>query len=134
MTIVEFGTNRFVDCRALVGFRGRHVVAVASDPLQVSLRVPIEGSPDTAGVEVENGNVVRGDGITITADRGSFAIYSNDVLIAVALRRSDEVVYLKLDLRPLGVEMFDDAEGLHIGTNTLAQNEFKNAATAIALG
>jgi hypothetical protein len=54
-------------------------------------------------------------------------------LVAVALHRSADTVHLKIDLRPFGYEIYDDVEGLHIGTNLFAHNEIRGAAVAISL-
>jgi len=130
--IVELGANRFIDCRSLLGHRGVDVLAVQLAPLRISLRVPDDAQ--VTSIAVEDGAVVRGDGVTTSHDERSFAIYAHDVLVAVALLRDRDTVSLKLDLRSLGLHIYDDFEGLHIGTNVFAGNEIRNAAVAIALG
>jgi hypothetical protein len=55
-------------------------------------------------------------------------------LVLTALKRSEETAHIKLDLRPLGLSIYDDFDGLHIGTNTFSKNDFLAADVAIALG
>ncbi|MBI4269165.1 MAG: hypothetical protein HY615_02445 [Candidatus Rokubacteria bacterium] len=42
-------------------------------------------------------------------------------------------VHLKLDLRPLGITIYDDADGLHIGQNVFSGNVVDRSAVAISL-
>lgn len=134
MMVVVLGTNRFVDCRALLGFQGTDLLVVQPDPLQVTLRVPESASLAGSPVVIEGGIVTTGQGLAISADPGCFAIYADDVLAVVAVRRDAETIHLKVDLRPLGLQIYDDVDGLHIGSNSFARNEIRNAGVAITLG
>lgn len=134
MTTVELGSNRFVDCRSIFAHDGAAVLAVALDPLRVTLGVPGE----SGGVKpiIEDGRVVGADDMKITTLEGSssFAVFAAEQLVLVALVRADNVIHLKLDLRPLNLLIYDDIDGLHIGDNVFNKNAFANAEVAIALG
>ena len=134
VNIVDLGTNRFVDCRALIGYQGTQVLAVHTSPLAVALRIPADIGQDGTQVVVENCSVLSGRGISISRDERSFAIYAGESLVAVALLRDGDTAYRKLDVRALGMQIYDDIDGLHIGANLFARNEIHNAAVAIALG
>lgn len=61
-------------------------------------------------------------------------MYLGESLLAVALLRDGETVHLKIDLRPLGVQICDDASGLHVGFAVFGKNAITGAAVAIGLG
>jgi hypothetical protein len=132
VTTVELGTNRFIDCRAILAYQATDVVAVELAPLRVTLCVPAEGGGPA--LPIEHGQVVQGNTVTTLRDERSFSVFVGDSLVLAALLRSADTVHLKLDLRPLGLVIFDDADGLHIGTNVFAQNRIAGADVAIALG
>lgn len=68
----------------------------------------------------------------VPTDRSVTVLFrSFPILIAVA-DQADEVV-LRLDLRPIGINVFDDAAGFHVGGNLLSRNRVSNSATAISL-
>ena len=46
----------------------------------------------------------------------------------------DNTVLLHTDFRPLGMEIFDDAAGLHVGSGVLSANNFVGCSIGIALG
>jgi hypothetical protein len=61
------------------------------------------------------------------------SIFWDDVLLVSATLVDPETVHVKIDLRRLGIMIYDDHEGLHVGKNLLAHNSFMNCMTAIAL-
>lgn len=132
MTIVELGTNRFVDCRTILSHQGTDILAVQLTPLRVTLRAPAEAGGYS--VAIDAGKVENGDGVTTLADERSFSVFVGERLVLVALLRTCDTVHVKLDLRPLGLVIFDDIDGLHIGPNTFSKNEISGADVAIALG
>ena len=44
-----------------------------------------------------------------------------------------DTVHLKLDLRPIGIAIYDDHKGLHIGSNLFVLASFANCMTAISI-
>jgi hypothetical protein len=129
---VELGSNQFIDCPAILALGTKTVLALKLDPLRVTLRVPTEGGGDAA--HIEDGNVVKGEGVKTQRDEASFWVFVADQLVLAALLRKPQVVHLKLDLRPLGLRIYDDIDGLHIGTNVFSRNVISNANVAIELG
>jgi hypothetical protein len=68
----------------------------------------------------------------VLADKSVTVLFGHfPILIAVAEDASG--VVLRLDLRPIGMNVFDDAAGLHVGANSLSGNRVSNSATAISL-
>lgn len=65
MTTVELGSNRFIGCRAIVGYAGADLLAVETNPLRLSLRIPDTKPASGYRVEIVEGKMVSGEGITI---------------------------------------------------------------------
>jgi len=87
-----------------------------------------------------NLNAIRGEGITANPElrivpcETNVGIFWNDVLLVSATLLDQKTVHLKIDLRRIGILIYDDNEGLHIGSNVLARTSFANCMTAISLG
>ena len=85
-------------------------------------------------------NVLKGDGadnnsdLRIVSGETNVSIFWKDSLLLSATLLDNETSHLKLDLRPVGIVIYDDPEGLHIGSNLLAKSSFANCMTAISLG
>ena len=61
-------------------------------------------------------------------------IFWKDMLPVSVTLLDQETAHLKIDLRAIGMLIFDDHEGLHIGSNVLVRASFSNCMTAIDLG
>ena len=138
MSVVLLGTNRLVDCHTLLSVRGQPVLRVLTEPLRVSMNVP-PGLPSGIEFEITDNSIVQNPGpaqhlLRVTAQGTSVAIFWGQVSLVVAVVTEPETVHLRVDLRPLGMNFYDDALGLHVGGNAFGRNEFANCATAIALG
>jgi len=134
---VMLGSNRFTDCQNLLGISDRTVLKIEVAPLRVTLRTP-SGLPSGIhfavehNVEDERVGTVH-TGLRVVADAKSAAIFWNDAWLIAAAEVDENTVNLHVDLRPIGINIYDDPQGLHVGTNVLARNSFSNCATAIAL-
>jgi hypothetical protein len=84
-------------------------------------------------VKVENAQSTSQD-VQVVGTAQSFTIFRQDFPLVLASLVRPETVLLRLDLRPLGINIFDDFAGLHIGANVFVRNEVRNAAIAINLG
>lgn len=133
MTTVKLGSNEFTDVQVLIAFKGRPVLIVADHPLRVTLQVP-EAAPQFAPrVEIVE-NVAPGNPrlrISSTPDAVTVLFDSQPICIATKVR-SDEIV-LRIDLRPIGMLVYDDAHGLHVGNSIFAKNIISKAHTAFNL-
>ena len=123
MTVI-LGGNRFVDCQNILSHKGNLVLRVRMSPLHVEINPP----PDIPGDSnpVVHVNSERSCGVFTTSDRA--------VALATLLDPEREIVHLTLDLRPLGMNIYDDPQGLHVGNNLFTMNVVEGAVTAISLG
>jgi hypothetical protein len=55
-------------------------------------------------------------------------------VINVLKNAENGLVFLKLDLRPFGLNVYADEGALHVMGNRLANNEFRNIAVVIGIG
>jgi hypothetical protein len=138
MGSIIVGTNRITNCRVLVGVKDQPLLQVAFSPLRISFKLP-EGLPAPISLEIAD-NVLKGEGIASNPDvrvisgESNVSIFWKDLLLLSATLLDDETAHLKLDLRPIGIVIYDDPEGLHIGNNLLARSAFTDCMTAISLG
>lgn len=125
MTVI-LGGNQFVDCQNILSYKGQAVLRVLMSPLHVEINPP----PDIPGaanpVVLRNVQSERSFGVFTTGDRA--------VALATLLDPEKQIVHLTLDLRPLGMNIYDDPQGLHVGNNLFSMNVVEGAATAINLG
>lgn len=133
MSTVLLGSNRFVDCTSILAYRDRSVLRVVLDPLRVDLTTP-EDLPSGRSVSVGPEHPGPGTDVRVVATSQSFAVFWQDHALVLATLLDADTVHLKLDLRPLGINIYDDHGGLHIGTNVFARNTVASAAVAINLG
>lgn len=84
--------------------------------------------------EVKEKGEEAGSNPRVVASQTNVSIFWNAALLVSATLLDRETVHLKIDLRRVGIHIYDDPAGLHVGQNTLTGNSFANCATAIALG
>ena len=82
----------------------------------------------------DEGRVNPAEAGSVVARDHWFAFIANETPLVVAILASPDTVHLRIELRPLGMNIYDDVNGLHIGGNAFRGNDIRNAATAINLG
>lgn len=133
---VLLGGNEFVDCASIVEVRGEQLLRVAVGPLRITLATPTGWDETQAIAVVENDLKLGTKNARVLGAEHSVAVLSRDIPIVVAIADPEKPgeVHLRIDLRPLGIQLFDDASGLHVGSNLFTGTRVSNAATAISLG
>lgn len=135
-TKVILGGNEFVDCASIVAVRGEPLLSVATGPLRVTLNTPA-GWPGAQEISIHENELKPGqpDARLMKADHAIVLLVREvPVLVAMADPDHPHEVLVRLDLRPIGIQLFDDADGLHLGTNLYSRNRVSNASTAVTLG
>jgi hypothetical protein len=122
---VILGGNHFIDCPILLAYKGTPMLRVLFHPLRVELNLP----PDLPAAP--HPPVVR----HVTTERSDAIFSAGDHAIAIAtlLDPATDTAHLLLDLRPVGLNIYDDLAGLHIGDNLITRNEVQGAGIAINL-
>ena len=132
MTAVVLGGNRFIECDAVLGHEGQPILQVRFAPLRVSLTTP----PLRSGrsIYIDDGTRDHAPGVRVIQSPISFAIFWDEYALVLATLLEPHTAHLRVDLRPLGMLIYDDIDGLHIGSNVFSGNVVDHAATAINLG
>jgi hypothetical protein len=134
MNSVLMGLNRFENCRILIAWRERPVLRAEAGLSSLQLDTTGLGEKIRA-VRVEGQNVTVGekDCRLIASDAGTTVLVGRDQAILFATRIDEHTLHIKLDLRPLGLNIFDDVAGLHVGHNVIANNSFTGCQIGIRL-
>jgi hypothetical protein len=131
---VVWGGNHIVDCVALLSWKDQVVLSVSSSPPRVDLKTPAN-PPNGKAVTIAQNQVIESPpGIKVAVTPESVAVLLDDVPLLTVVDIGQDSLLVRADLRPLGMTVFDDASGLHIGASVLANNRFSGCSTAIALG
>jgi hypothetical protein len=138
MNQILLGSNAFVDCHTLVSLHARPMLRVEGGPLRVSLALPA-GAPSGIEFDVFENKIMNAHGVAreklrVVAQETSVAVFWGDMALVIAVVIDATSTHLRVDLRPVGVSLYDDAAGLHVGKNTFSGNKMMHCATAIALG
>ena len=72
--------------------------------------------------------------LRVISGETNVSIFWKDLLLLSATLLDENTAHIKLDLRPVGLRIYDDHEGLHVGSNLLANGSISNCMTAISLG
>lgn len=141
--IVLWGGNRMVDCVALLSWQDRAVMTVASRPVRVDFSVPPSLGVDAPSFEIVANQVVSParppKELAIRESPDAVAILWTELALVTAQEiGTDEatgtpIVLLHADLRLLGMNVFDDAAGIHVGGALVARTSFSRCSTAITL-
>ena len=134
MTDVILGTNRFVDCDAIVAIRQHELLRVFTSPLRVSLTTPPD-LPSGRSVQVvdSDSQLQSAANVQVVIGDRSVAIFWDETPLVIATLLGESLVSLRVDLRQIGINLFDDDNGLNIGSNLFAGNWVSGASTAISL-
>lgn len=139
MTEVLLGGNAFRDCDTLISVARIPVLKVRGDPLHIELAVPIL-EPEAGGrlkFHMIN-RKIEGDPVVVrqSAIHGhddELRLFHGHHLLLTASALSRETIHVHLDLRPLGLRVYSDAEGLHVGQHTVFNLAFQSESPAIAV-
>ena len=131
---VYWGGNDLIDCVDLLAWSDRLVLRVSSSPVRVDLKVPAS-EPHTE-LEIHDNDLIAPtvSHARVVKTPEAVAVFWRNVAILMAQQLDADTVLLHTDFRPLGLGIFDDAAGLHIGGSVLGGNSFSGCSTAIALG
>ncbi len=135
MTTVVFGSNHFVDCGTLVAFGNEPALRVGSEPLRVTLATPRNlPSGRTVHVVDNERRPTSSTEVKVVRSDKSVAIFWEESPLVIATELDANTVSLRADLRPIGINLYDDATGLHIGQMHFMGSTFAGAVVAFQLG
>jgi hypothetical protein len=133
MSVVLLGRNRFEECNSILAHKGIPILTVRVDPLRLEIATP-KDLPSGRSVRVDETDATPVEHVKVVATATTFAVFWDEDALALATLLEPGTVHLKLDLRPLGINIYDDPLGLHIGQNIFSGNHISHSAVAINLG
>lgn len=124
---VRVGGNQFARPLALLTLAGQAPLFIGSGPVpRVWLFAPSSQPGAAWEALIQDNAQVRSD-LTITAANKLVKISLGTTTLLNATCGADDALILhKLDLRPLGLDVFADEQGLHLMGNTFTNNNFSN--------
>jgi hypothetical protein len=122
---IRIGENCLVDALALVTIGGHAPLLIGMGEVpHVWLSVPGK-QPWDDWVELIVDNISSQSDVSVDARKQFLKVTRQDtVLFEAMLNANGGLNVHKLDLRPLSLKFFFDAQGLHVMGNTLIKNEF----------
>jgi hypothetical protein len=131
MTEIVLGSNRFVDCEKVVVIDDTPLFSVRTDEnggLLASLDVT--SPPARQPVKVRENNVLAGS-VRVEAREDETLILLHESCL-LSTRRTKEGFDVSLDLRPIGLGIYSDANSLRLGASAFSGNWF-HSKTGIQL-
>jgi hypothetical protein len=131
MTEIVLGTNRFVDCEQVVVIDGTPLFSVRTDEDRSLLAsLDIASPPARQPVKVRENNVLSGSVRVETREDETLVLLQESCLLSA--RRTKGGFDVSLDLRPVGLGIYSDANSLHLGASAFSGNWF-HSKTGIQL-
>jgi hypothetical protein len=137
---VSLGTNHFVDVDTIVSIRNEPTLKIADGPLRITIVTPADLPSGRSIRVVENrpeptaGSSEVAPQVRVVVGDTNVAVFWEQFLIAVATQLGVGSVHVHVDLRPIGILLFDDASGLHVGAMQFSNSTVKGPRTAFMLG
>jgi hypothetical protein len=134
VTTVAVGSNHFVDCQTIVAVGQHALLQVVASPLRVTLRTPPD-LPQGRAVQVVDNAIApnASKSLRVISSDTSVAVFWEETPLVIATLIEAAVVSVRVDLRSIGINLFDDTDGLHVGSNRLTGNQISCASVAITL-
>lgn len=133
------GGNGFRDCQTIIAFGGQSLLGVSGKSGDVELRVPMRNAdPSGVGLVIDGHEISGADPILegqlfLRSHDDEVRVFFQHALLLVVSKLSPTTTHVHLDLRPLGVRVFSDAEGLHVGPHTFFNLAFQAESPAISV-
>ena len=120
---VMLGTNKFDNCKSIMALGTEPMLAfiIKDGILHVTLHVT--SPPATTRVKIER-----------TAKQEVNIKIEKEVVLVARLNDDHTVEVETFDLRPIGLAIHADTEGLHVGRSVMRNNAIKGCNIGISLG
>lgn len=134
---LEICSNRFIKGIVPIEVHKHAIILVGrgEQPLiWISGLVSKEGKEYQQVVE-KNNSLSKAVDVGISAENNSTTVKVGDIIIVQAKKTSEEkAVVSKMDLRPLGLNIYGDAGELCVGESKFIGNIFSNVHTMVGIG
>ncbi len=134
VTTVVLGLNRFVDCVTLIALGNAPLLSVTTAPLRLTLVTRDATSKRVVHIVDNQQRADCSSEVKVIASDRSVSVFWNETPLATAVELDGSTVSLRADLRPVGINIFDDVAGLHLGEMHFAGHTIRDAQTVFQLG
>jgi hypothetical protein len=131
VTTIIIGSNRFVDCGSIIRLGASDIVRVQPDPLRLDFDVP---AFENRGAFAVKENVAQTEGLRVIAGPSTTSLFLGEFALVAATQLATDIIHLHLDLRPIGLNIFDDGKTLFVGPMQFTESGMQGAACAVQLG
>ena len=136
MTII-LGTNRLVDCQTILLVGGQPLLRVEENPLRLTVVTP-PTLPSGRHVRVVQNAVeppAAGEShVRVVSTERTVQLFWDSILFASVAALESGEINAHIDFRVLGLNMYDDMTGLHLGGLHMAQSSVAGAPAAFSFG
>lgn len=137
---VVFCSNEMVDGHVLIEFGGVPIFLVGKNErtkhwLYLPTRLDEKNGPSDWQCVIENNEIRDGRAKLLVSENSSGMFWNNEQLVhIVAFPDKDTVEVPKIDLRPIGLDIQGDVNGVRFGTNQVIGNRMAGVRAMINLG
>lgn len=129
---LRIGDNVFEDVQALVTVGGRAPLLIGTgDVPHIWLSIP-GSQPEADWFDVIVDNISPPAIVLVDARKRLFKVTKDNTVLLSAISSLQGLNVNILDLRPLGLDIFKDDQGLHIMGNILGKNVFHGVPVILA--
>ena len=134
---LEICSNQFINGKVLIEVHNNAVLLIGKGPQPVVWLSGLISKEGKQFQEIVNRNLSlnKSVDIVISEKNNSTIIKVGDLTILEAAKASEsKAIVPKMDLRPIGLNIFGDTKELHVGTNRLINSTFMNTHTMVGIG
>ena len=134
---LEMCSNRFVNGKVLIEAHNHAVLLIGKGPQPVVWLSGLISKEGKQFQEIVNKNcsLNKRVDVIISEKNNSTIIKVGDLtIVEVAKASESKAIIPKMDLRPLGLNIYGDTKELHVGTNRLIGSTFMNTHTMVGIG
>lgn len=132
MTRVILGTNSIENCESAITIAGVPLFSYKIDGDKVSLTFNISSPPANTEIQIKDNKIHKKE-ITLETKPNFVSVKLRGALLIELLIEKDSAI-VNLDLRPIGINIYTDANALHIGGSQLSQNVISQCTDGIVVG
>ena len=131
---IKIGSNTLKNVTALLTVKGHIPILIGEgSPPRVWLYIPTNKEA-TEWYPLVKDNFPTNPDIEVKAANKMITIRSPEGVILSGMRgNNNKLIISKLDLRPFGLNVFSDEEGLTVMGSTLSKNVFNNVAVMVGI-
>ena len=134
---IEICSNQFINGKILIEVHNNAVLLIGKGPQPIIWLSGLISKEGKQFQEIVNKNLSLNKNVdVIISEKNNSTIIKVGSLIVVEAAKVSEskVIVSKMDLRPIGLNIYGDTKELYVGTNRLISSTFMNTHTMVGIG